>query len=602
MSSIPPATEPVSAAPAVGALRAPAETAPSATKFEGPTFARFVGFVGLFLLVLGAVVVVATRATGQARIVPEGWGFLFAGLGIALMLYHAVTDGEQEVRRMYGMLAATFLVLALAAAVLPGPFKGTIEKVNGYYFLPWGLGAGFLALLFAVPFVRHETDELLNRIGGYTLLGVGSLLCLGVLVKGVWEPVWLAGPGLALAVLGLGFLCAYLGQADTDDGIGYTVAFTLGAVGGAAILYAFARTVFPTVLYDGPSVLRNASQALDYWKAAGRALVILLFLGLVALGVLGKYPIWLRATVGGVGVVCAGVFLLAGTKAMVTTPPQAFMVPGGLIIGGLGLVYLAVSLGACSDSQFVTLVRRELSSYFLSNVGYLVLGGMAVAQWIGYVQFVSRIDQMSAGGRGIVPEPIVRFYIVALFPIIALKLQVAALTMRLFAEEKKNGTLEVLFTAPVSEWVSVLSKFLATWVFFMICWLPAGLFLIVLRMEGGATFDYRPLLGFYVALGATGAAFVAMGMFLSSLTNNQIVAAVLTFLGMLVFLATYVIAAFNIGLGPTFQVFLNKLSYIELWSMSLSGQLPVRDVLLWLSLAVFFVFLTIKVLETRRWS
>ncbi len=174
--------------------------------------------------------------------------------------------------------------------------------------------------------------------------------------------------------------------------------------------------------------------------------------------------------------------------------------------------------------------------------------------------------------------------------------------MRLFAEEKKSGTLEVLFTAPVTEWVAVISKFVATWAFFMICWLPAGLFLIVLRMEGGTSFDYRPLLGFYVALGATGAAFVGMGMFLSALTNNQIVAAVLTFLGMLGFLFVYVGVDAKLGLGPTFVMFLTKLSYIELWSMSLSGQLPIRDVIVWLSLAVFFVFLTIKRLEMRRWS
>lgn len=596
MSSIPPATlDPTPPGRSV-------ETAPSATMAEGPAFAQAVGFVGLFALVLGAFVVIATRATGNARIVPEGWGFIFLGVGIALMLYHAVTDGREEVRRTYGMVAVAFLVLAAAAALLPGPFKGTGEKAVGFYLLPWGLAAGFLALLFAVPFVRHETDELLRNIAVNALLVVGAGLCVGVLAYGLIKPDWLAGTGLALAVLGLGFLCAYLSQVDTDDGVGYTVASTLGAVGFAAIFYAFARTVFPTVLYEGPAILRKPDQKLDDWQVVGRGLVILASLGLVALGALGKFPTWLRATLAGVGLVCAAVFALASTKAVLTTAPQSFMVPGGLIIGGIGLAYLVVALGVCSDSQFVTLVRRELSAYFLSPIGYLVLGGMAVAQWYGYWEFINRLDRMSAGGRGIVPEPIVRFYIVALFPILALKLQVAALTMRLFAEEKKSGTLEVLFTAPVSEWIAVVSKFVATWVFFMICWLPAGLFLIVLKMEGATPFDYRPLLGFYVALGATGAAFLGMGMFLSSLAKDQIVAAVLTFLGMLLFLVAYFATDRNIGLGPTLVLFLNKLAYIELWLMALSGQLPIRDVLMWVSLAVFFVFLTIKVLEIRRWG
>lgn len=600
MSSIPPATtDPTATA---GTAAVPQEYAgPSNLVVEGSAVARMVGFVGLFLLVLGTVVVVATRATGQARLLPEGWGFVFAGAGLVMMLYHAVTDGEQEVRRMYGMLAAALLVLAIGAALLPGPFKGDGDKVTGYYLLPWGVATGFLSLLFAIPFVRHETDEQLRSIGGYAMLGVGTLLCIGVLVKGVWTPDWLAGTGLALAVLGLSFLAGYLGQTNTDEGIGYTVAFTLGAVGAAAVLYAFGRTVFPTVLYDGPAVLRNARQELDTWAAAGRALVILAFLSLVALGALGKFPIWLRATLALIGLVCAGVFLLASTKSVLTAPPAPFLVPGGLIIGSVGLAYLALSLGVCSDGQFITLVRRELAAYFLSPIGYLVLGGMAVAQWIGYFEFVVTLDRASAGGRS-VPEPIVSDYIIALFPIFALKLQVAALTMRLFSEEKRSGTLEVLFTAPVSEWVAVLSKFAATWVFFMVCWLPAGLFLIVLRMEGGSPFDYRPLLGFYVALGATGAAFLAIGMFLSSLTSNQIVAAVLTFLVMLLLLLAYFISFRVVGVSQTAQLFLAKLGYLGLWRTALSGQLPIRDVIQWASLAVFFVFLTIKTIEVRRWS
>jgi hypothetical protein len=80
------------------------------------------------------------------------------------------------------------------------------------------------------------------------------------------------------------------------------------------------------------------------------------------------------------------------------------------------------------------------------------------------------------------------------------------------------------------------------------------------------------------------------------------VAAALTFLGMLGFLVCYFVADRNIGLSQTLQLFLSKFSYIDLWATSLSGQLPVRDVLLWLSLAVFFLFVSVKTLEIRRWS
>jgi ABC-type transport system involved in multi-copper enzyme maturation permease subunit len=605
MSTIPPpTTDPTPPAPPVDALRAGAlvETAPSAVVAEGPMFPRLVGFVGLFAFVLGAVVVVTTRAIGP-RWVSEGYGFLAAGFGVAFMLYHAASDAEQEVRRMYGGFAVGLLAVAVLSAVLPGPFDAPGgSKAMGYYLLPWGVAAGLLSLMFAVPFTRHETDDGLRNIVSYGMLGVGALLCVGVVVAGLFNPDFLAGKGLALALLGLGFVCAYLGQVETAEGLGYAVAFALGAIGAAVAFYAFGRTVFPTVLYEGPGVLRKANQALDQWRAAGRAAVILAFLGVLALGALGKFPVWLKASLAAVGLIGTGVFVAASTGTYVTAAPKPFMVPGGLILGALGLLYLAVSLGICSDSQFVTLVRRELAAYFLSPIGYMVLAGMVLALWFGYLDFVNRLIRFSAGGRGAAPEPIVQFYAVAIFPVFALTLMVPALTMRLFAEEKRTGTLEVMLTAPVNEWVVTLSKFLATWLFFLICWVPYGLFLLALKMEGGQAFDYRPLLGFYVALAATGAAFVAVGLFFSTITNNQIVAAVLTFVGMVFFLACYIFKDRDLGLGSTVQAFLGKFAYLDLWSESLSGQLPIRDVILWVSLAVFFVFLSIKVLETRRWS
>ncbi|AMV23887.1 ABC-2 family transporter protein [Gemmata sp. SH-PL17] len=599
MSSTPPVTTaPVPAAPDVGVLRAPIETAPSAIKLEGPMFARFVGFLGLFLLVLGAVVVVATRVTGQARIVPENWGFLFSGVGIALMLYHAIIDGEQEIRRLYGMLFVAFLVLSVVAAVLPGPFKAD-SQTAGYFFMPWGIGAAILAILFAIPFVRHETDELLRTISGGVLLVLGAGSCVGALVAGALNPDWLAGPGLALAVLGLGFLSVYLGQVGTDDGIGYTVAVALGAFGGAALFYVFARTVFPTVLFDGPMALRKPSQALDYWKVAGRVAVVVASLILVGTGALGKFPVWLRAVLAGTGLVVGTVFVLGSTGTYVTIAPRPFLIPSGAVLGGIGLVYLAVSLGVCSDNQFVTLVRRELAAYFTSPIGFIVLAGMLLVQGTSYVQFVATLQSGQP-----MPEPIVEDYGIHILSLIGFILQIPALTMRLLAEEKRTGTLEVLLTAPVNEIPVVASKFLGTWIFFMLCWVPAGLFLIALRTVGDAPFDYRPMIGFYLALAAQGAMFLAMGLFFSALTRDQIVSAVLTFAVLLVLLAFAFLRRqpLLLDLPDALLAVANRLSFYHTWLESLSGQLPVRNLLLALSLTVFWLFLATKVLETRKWN
>ena len=81
-----------------------------------------------------------------------------------------------------------------------------------------------VGLLFTVPFCRHETDELYRNAAVTMLLAVGAILSIGGVVAGLVRPEFLTGPGLTLALLGLAFLCAYLGQVDTSDGIGFTVA------------------------------------------------------------------------------------------------------------------------------------------------------------------------------------------------------------------------------------------------------------------------------------------------------------------------------------------------------------------------------------------
>src|SRR5581483_7679403 len=270
-------------------------SAPSAMMEEGPMFARGIAFAGLFFLFLGVAAVIAKRATGTERLICEGMGLMFAALGLALLLFHATTDRSQDVRRGYGAFAAFWLVVGVIFALVPGPFEGA-TKTTGYYLVQYGVPAGLLSLLFGLQFVRHETDEKYRFPAMAGLLAVGGLLVVGSTIAGIVNPDYLAGPGLALALLGLGFLCAYLGQVDTSDGIGYLVAFALGAFGALLVVYALGRAIVPSILYEGPAALRKADQSLDRWKVAGRALVILLFLGLVAYAAAGRLPLWLRAS------------------------------------------------------------------------------------------------------------------------------------------------------------------------------------------------------------------------------------------------------------------------------------------------------------------
>ncbi len=273
-----------------------------------------------------------------------------------------------------------------------------------------------------------------------------------------------------------------------------------------------------------------------------------------------------------------------------------------MILIAVGLLFLTVSLGVCSDNQLVTLTRRELSAYFLSPIGYLVLGAMASMQWLFYDSFIGGLSHAGAQDRAI-PEPIMAGYF-NLLPAIVLLQIVPALTMRLVAEERRTGSLEVLLTAPVNEWPVVLSKFISTWIFFMICWMPSVLYLIALRLEVPVPFDYRPLLSFYICIAAQGLAFVGMGLFFSTLTRNEIVAAALTQVGMMLFLLCYLMRENQMAqwLPATVRAGLGRFSFFHMWQEALAGRLPLRDTFLFGSFGVFWLFLSVKVLETRKWN
>lgn len=300
-------------------------------------------------------------------------------------------------------------------------------------------------------------------------------------------------------------------------------------------------------------------------------------------------------TAFGLGVVGAIVFLIALARSILPSAPgESYLVPDGLLLMGLGLVYVVYALAVCSDNPVVVMTRRELAAYFYSPIAYLVILGLSLIGWLMFGTFVTQLQQ----GRGM-QEPIVAHYIIHFIPVACLIFVVPVLTMRLISEEKRSGTLEVLLTAPVGEAAIVLSKFFASFIFFMLALAPWGLYLVALRAVGKEAFDYRPMLSFFIALGFTGGGFLALGIFFSSITRNQIISAVLTF-AMLMGL-TVVFWEAHTASAPWRDI-LSYISYLDLWIMSLEGQFAPRFLLFHLSVAVFFLYLTTKVLEARKWT
>jgi ABC-2 type transport system permease protein len=295
------------------------------------------------------------------------------------------------------------------------------------------------------------------------------------------------------------------------------------------------------------------------------------------------------------GIIGAIVFL-AAIGLSFTLKKQQYFVPAGFMLIFLGGLYMMISLFLVSDWQIIVLTRREIAGYFYSPIAYLVLLINVLVGFFNYDVFTARL------ARGPMLEPILGLFMFGnLFSVFVVVFIVPALSMRLMSEEKRTGTYEVLMCAPVSESTVLLSKLFSSVMFYMLTWSVWGIYLLALRTETGVGFEYRPLLSLSLTFLISGFTLMSMGLFFSCLTKNQIVAAGLTFFGMLAYVALFF--AGNEAKPDTFaRMLYNNLSFFHLWFESLNGKLHLREVVLQFSLTFFWFYLALKVLEARRWS
>jgi gliding motility-associated transport system permease protein len=402
-------------------------------------------------------------------------------------------------------------------------------------------GVGFLclftALLFVLAVLRHETDAVWRDRVQRGLLAAGALMALIGLIGGTISTDFLTPYGLLLAILGLLYLLSFVGTRGGADDLAFRTGWVILAVGVLTFLIAACRSGLPPLFH-----------ALKW----------------------------------------------------TTQPPAEYGIPYGLTLMVIGAAYAAAAYLTCSDAPLAVLTRRELGAFFYSPMAYLLLFGFTVIGWISFGVFFSLLYRAHEQKQPLI-EPVVQYYLFSLLPALAMVFVVPVLTMRLLSEEKRAGTLEVLLTAPVEESTVVLSKFFAGLLMFLITWLPFFLFLIPMAV-GGAPFDYRPLLSFTLGLTICGAGMVAMGLFFSSLTRNQLVGAVLTFAGMLCLTAIYLVRDFFREGSEFWTAVLKHVSFLDSWQDTLQGKVtPTIGLVFYASMAVFFLFLTVKVLESRKW-
>lgn len=249
---------------------------------------------------------------------------------------------------------------------------------------------------------------------------------------------------------------------------------------------------------------------------------------------------------------------------------------------------------------FWVLLKKELRGFFVSPVAYIVLALIMVQNGFSFRAALSILENGSGSAGSIVKWTFdshwfwLSYFFV--FPLI---------TMRLFAEEKKLGTFETLFTAPVRAWQVVWSKYGAAVIFYCILWLPSlANFALVESLTGGAI-DTPPgeLRGSYLILLLMGLFNIAVGCFASSLTANQIVAAVISFTFSLMH---YLLGIFILYVGRKVpEVFVDAVGYIatvEHIRTFTSGLIDTRPIIYYVSLALLFLGFTHQVVEFRRWK
>ncbi|MCQ2274337.1 MAG: gliding motility-associated ABC transporter substrate-binding protein GldG [Bacteroidales bacterium] len=241
-----------------------------------------------------------------------------------------------------------------------------------------------------------------------------------------------------------------------------------------------------------------------------------------------------------------------------------------------------------------TLFKKELASFFSSLIGYLtiivflVLTGLML--WVFKGDF-NILDYGYAGMDGL--------FIIGPFLYLFL---IPAITMRMFAEEKKNGTMELLLTKPLSEMTLIWAKFLAGFVLVFISLLPTLVCYISVVTLGDpvGNIDTGSVAGSYLGLLMLGAAFVAIGLFASSITNNQIVAFIAAAL-MSAFMHLGFDAIYRMGFLGNADLFVRSLGMSYHYESISRGVVDTRDVIYYASIIALFMMATRIVLQSRKW-
>jgi ABC-2 type transport system permease protein len=250
--------------------------------------------------------------------------------------------------------------------------------------------------------------------------------------------------------------------------------------------------------------------------------------------------------------------------------------------------------------NILAIANKELRSYFASPIAYIILGFFSLLFGWFYVTilnwFVRQGMQMNQFGPQSmnINQQMIRLLLQNVTVLLLFVLPM--ITMRTYSEEKRSGTIELLLTSPLTDFEIIMGKFLGALALYAVMLAVTMIHIGLLFVYGRP--EWKPIVTAYVGLLLMGGCFISVGLFISSLTKNQIVAVMATFA---VFLFLWVINWIGSFSGPAVERITSYLSIIEHFDDFAKGVIDTTHVIYYLSFMTFGLFLTAKSVDSERW-
>ena len=240
--------------------------------------------------------------------------------------------------------------------------------------------------------------------------------------------------------------------------------------------------------------------------------------------------------------------------------------------------------------------RREMLSLWVTPLAWVLLVVFLLLQGLSFywiVRHLSTVAELSVDSG-----PVQSYFGQSIFLLVSLLLLCPALTMRLFAEEKRSGTIETLLTAPVTASGVVLGKYLAVLTTYLLMWAPTVLYILILRNTGEV--DWPVVGASYLGVFGIGAGYLAIGTLMSSMTRSQLVALILTIVvlfGLFIFgIGEYI---FDAGVVREICAHVSVFAQMEEFS---KGIVDLRRLVFHATLMLLPLFVTVRVVDSWRWG